>query len=160
LLESAGAGVAGAVAEVRAVTDGLRPAGIDELGLARALAALADRVRVPELDVRVDVAPGVRADPAVEVALHRIAGEALANAARHSGARHVVLSVRDARGITLEVSDDGTGLAAAGTDTSGSGLGLGSMQRRAEEVGGSFQVVSSARGTTVTAVLPHSVGDL
>jgi signal transduction histidine kinase len=101
----------------------------------------------------------VRADPAVEVALHRIAGEALANAARHSGARHVALSVRDARGITLEVSDDGTGLDAR-TGTSGSGLGLASMQRRAEEVGGSFQVLSSARGTTVSAVLPHSVGDL
>lgn len=159
LLESAGAGVTGAVAEVRAVTDGLRPAGIDELGLPRALAALADRVRVPGLDVRVEVDPQVRADPAVEVALHRIAGEALANAARHSGARHVALTVRDARGITLEVSDDGTGLG-AGADTSGSGLGLASMQRRAEEVGGSFEVVSSGHGTTVTAVLPHSVGDL
>ncbi|KRE92794.1 hypothetical protein ASG76_15100 [Nocardioides sp. Soil774] len=159
LLESAGAGVAGAVAEVRAVTDGLRPAGIDELGLPRALAALADRIWVPGLEVRVDVAPHVRADPAVEVALHRIAGEALANAARHSGARHVVLRVSDAHGITLEVSDDGIGLDAR-TDTSSSGLGLASMQRRAEEVGGSFQALSSERGTTVTAVLPHSVGDL
>ena len=82
LLGSAGTGVAEAVAEVRAITDDLRPAGIDELGLPRALAALADRVRVPGLDVRVDVDPAIRADPAVEVALHRIAGEALANVAR------------------------------------------------------------------------------
>lgn len=159
LLGSAGTGVAEAVAEVRAITDDLRPAGIDELGLPRALAALADRVRVPGLEVHVEVDPAIRADPAVEVALHRIAAEALANVARHSRATAVTLTVRDTQHLTLVVADDGVGLE-GGSDTAGSGLGLASMRLRAEEVGGSLQVTSTDLGTTVRAVLPHSVGDL
>lgn len=159
LLGSAGDGVAQAVAEVRAITDGLRPAALDELGLARALSALADRVRAPGLEVEVDIAEHVSAAPAVEVALHRIAAEALANVVRHSGARRVALRVRDGRHVELEVSDDGAGLGAA-TTTAGSGLGLASMRQRAEEVGGTLEVLTSDSGTTVHALLPHAVGDL
>ena len=160
LLGSAGEGVAQAVAEVRAITDGLRPAALDELGLARALSALADRVRTPGLEVEVDIAEHVAAAPAVEVALHRIAAEALTNAVRHSGARRLSLRVRDGRHLELEVSDDGGGLGAAASTTAGSGLGLSSMRQRAEEVGGTLEVLTSESGTTVHALLPHAVGDL
>ena len=159
LLRSAGVGVAQAVAEVRAVTEGLRPAGIDELGLPRALAALADRVRTPGLDVRVEVDGDLAADPAVEVALHRIAAEALANAARHADATCVVLRVHQDGHVLVEVHDDGVGIGAGG-GTGAGGLGLSSMRQRAEEVGGHLEVTSSGRGTTVRAVLPHAVGDL
>ncbi|MCF6379366.1 histidine kinase [Nocardioides KLBMP 9356] len=160
LLGSAGDGVAQAVAEVRAITDGLRPAALDELGLARALSALADRVRAPGLEVEVDIAEHVAAAPAVEVALHRIAAEALANAVRHSGARRLSLRVRDGRHVELHVSDDGVGLRAGADATAGSGLGLASMRQRAEEVGGTLELLTSDSGTTVHALLPHSVGDL
>lgn len=160
LLGSVGAGVAQAVAEVRAITDGLRPAALDELGLARALLALADRVRAPGLEVDVDVDEHVTADAAVEVALHRIAAEALANAVRHSGATRLCLRVRDGQHVELQVSDDGVGMQAAAGSTAGSGLGLGSMRQRAEEVGGTLEVRTSGSGTTVHALLPHAVGDL
>jgi signal transduction histidine kinase len=151
--------VAQAVGEVRAISDGLRPAGLDELGLPRALAALADRVRTPQLDVVVDVAADLSADPAVEVALHRIAAEALANVARHAGARSAVLRVHADRHVLLEVCDDGRGVR-RGEGTSGSGLGLTSMRQRAEEVGGTLVVSSSEHGTVVRAVLPRTVGGL
>ena len=160
LLESAVDGIAQAVAEVRAITDGLRPAALDELGLARALSALADRVRTPGLDVEADIAEHVTADPAVEVALHRIAAEALANAARHSGAGRVALRLRDGAHVELEVADDGVGLDSAAGAVAGSGLGLASMRQRAEEVGGTLRVLTSGSGTTVRALLPHAVGDL
>jgi signal transduction histidine kinase len=160
LLGSAGAGVAQAVAEVRAITGGLRPAALDELGLARALSALADRVRAPGLEVEADIAEHVAAAPAVEVALHRIAGEALANVVRHSRASRVRLRVEDGQHIELQVSDDGVGLTAADTATAGSGLGLASMRQRAEEVGGTLRVLTSESGTTIHALLPHAVGDL
>lgn len=160
LLGSAAAGVAQAVAEVRAVTDGLRPAGIDELGLPRALVALADRVRTPRLDVAVHVDDDLSADPAVQVALHRIAAEALANVARHAGARSAELRVQAGPNLLLEVCDDGRGVRDGGEAVPGSGLGLASMRQRAEEVGGTLDVTSSERGTTVRAVLPRVVGEL
>jgi signal transduction histidine kinase len=72
----------------------------------------------------------------------------------------VSLLVRDGRHVELEVSDDGVGLGAATPTTAGSGLGLASMRQRAEEVGGTLEVLTSDSGTTVHALLPHAVGDL
>ena len=160
LLGTAGDGVTQAVAEVRAITEGLRPAGIDELGLARALDALGDRVQTPQLRVHVDVEDELTADPAVEVAIHRIAAEALANVARHSRATRATLRVHGDRHLELEVTDNGTGLANGRTASSGSGLGLTSMHQRAEEIGGTLHVTSHDHGTTVRATLPLTVGDL
>lgn len=158
LLGSATSGVGQAVAEVRAVSEGLRPAGVDDLGLARAVIALAERVRTPDLAVSVDVDPAPAADPAVEAAVHRIASEALANVVRHAGAGRVTVSLRDDDRLVLEVRDDGRGLGAR--SPGGSGLGLDSMRQRAEEVGGDLEVRSSSHGTVVRAVLPHTVGEL
>jgi signal transduction histidine kinase len=59
--------------------------------------------------------------------------------------------------VLLEVLDDGVGIP-HGEGPAGTGLGLSSMRQRAEEVGGSLEVASSGRGTTVRAVLPPAVG--
>ncbi|MFC4782874.1 sensor histidine kinase [Nocardioides sp. MAHUQ-72] len=160
LLASASEGVAIAVAEVRTICEGLRPPGIDDLGLPGALAALAARMAGPGLclDVRVD--DRLDLDPAVEVAVHRIAAEALANVARHSGAGRATLALHADSHVELVVSDDGVGLdAARGTGTAGSGLGLPSMRQRAEEVGGRLHVAPGPDGgTEVRAILPLTVG--
>jgi signal transduction histidine kinase len=158
LLASAGEGVASAVAEVRTICEGLRPPGIDDLGLSAALASLAARIEGPGLRVEVRVDDRLDVDPAVEVALYRIATEALANVARHSGAGRATLCVRADAHVDLLVRDDGVGLEGSGA-TRGSGLGLSSMRQRAEEVGGRVHV--SARpegGTDVRAILPLCVG--
>ena len=158
LLAAAGEGVATAVAEVRTICEGLRPPGIDDLGLPGALAALATRVESPRLRVDVLVDDRFDVDPAVEVALYRIAAEALANVARHSGARRATLSVRARSHVDLLVRDDGVGPDAA-SSTRGSGLGLSTMRQRAEEVGGRLLVHPGAEGgTEVRAILPLSVG--
>lgn len=160
LLDGAAHGVSHAVSEVRTITDGLRPPAIDELGLALALAALAERATT--LTVRTDIAPLPPLAPATEVAAYRIAAEALTNAAKHAGASTVSLHVRMEEGahLVVDVTDDGNGLGhkAAGDR---SGLGMASMRQRAEEIGGSFEVTSArsatpARrtGTQVRAVLP------
>jgi signal transduction histidine kinase len=188
LLAAAGRGVTSAVAEVRGITDSLRPPALDEIGLARALELLAERVRTPGLEVSAHVSPQVSSQvtpqasapagavvplgAAAEVAAYRIASEALANVARHSGATTSVLSLSvepapDGQGpqVVLEVADNGRGLPASGAaPTSGSGLGLAAMRQRAEEIGGSFEVTSPADltrvgltgvgGTLVRAVLP------
>ncbi len=180
LLEAAGRGVTSAVAEVRGITDSLRPPALDEIGLARALELLAERVRTPQLQVRAQVSLLAATPtetvgelrPAVEVAAYRIASEALANVARHSGATEAVLSLSveagpDGHGsrVVLEVGDNGRGLPADGpAPTTGSGLGLAAMRQRAEEIGGTLDVTSPADlsrvglagrgGTLVRAVLP------
>jgi signal transduction histidine kinase/ligand-binding sensor domain-containing protein len=79
-----------------------------------------------------------------------IALEALHNAARHAGAKHVVLSLRqEADGWLMTLSDDGSGLPARRTD-SARGRGLRAMRRRAAEIGGDISWTSRpGEGTTV-----------
>ena len=155
ILDAARRAATEAVDDVRRITEDLRPPALDELGLADGLRALGDRSRTPSLAVRVDVPPALPPLPAaVEVACYRITAEALTNAARHAGARTVVVRLEvDADAVRLEVADDGHGVR-AGAPTSGSGLGLASMRQRAEELGGRCTVDSSPSGTRVQVEVP------
>jgi signal transduction histidine kinase len=140
-----------AVGDVRRLVDGLRPAEVEQRGLEAALRGLAtedgDPVRV---EVQVDL-PAVLPGP-VEVAAYRIAGEAVANALRHAAARRVSVAVRQVEGaVRIEVLDDGAGLPVPVQP----GVGLRSMQERAQELGGRLDVgPCSGGGTRVLAVLP------
>ena len=88
--------------------------------------------------------------PAVETAAYRIATEALTNVARHSGARRAQVALTAVDGtLRVTVTDDGGGI---GEPTDG--VGLGSMRRRAETLGGRLEIDSSGTGTVVTAILP------
>jgi signal transduction histidine kinase len=153
LLQSAASGVATAVDDLRGITDDLRPAALDDLGLAAGLRGLADRMTTPATAVTVDADVTDALPAAVEVACYRIAGEAVANAVRHARPRRV--SVRlDATSscVSLLVEDDGTGLSAPGR---AGGLGLTSMRQRAEEIGGRLTVTSTSAGTRVHAEIPR-----
>ena len=152
LLDSAADGLAEAVRDLRSVTDDLRPPALDDLGLAASLAAMADRLRTPSLEVEVDVAPLPPLPAAVDVACYRIAAEAMANAVRHAGARRAVVRVWLDRGeLRLTVTDDGRGVPSR---PAGRGLGLASMRQRTEEIGGRFELAASTPGTCVSAALP------
>jgi signal transduction histidine kinase len=87
------------------------------------------------------------------VAAYAVAAEGLANAARHAGARAVTLRV-DAGpdAVVVRVTDDGRGV----PPDAAPGLGIVSMRRRAEELGGRFTVGPGpqGRGTGVEARLP------
>ncbi|HEX5087896.1 MAG TPA: sensor histidine kinase [Nocardioides sp.] len=148
------------IVEVRRLVDGLRPPALDQLGLVSALRQRADEHNhaaalgsgAPRWSV---VSGEVGALPAaVEVAAYRIAVEAVNNATRHSGGTEVTVRLRrlpDA--LELTVRDDGAGLG----EVTGSGVGVGSMRERAEEVGGSCTVASPpGGGTEVMARLPTS----
>jgi signal transduction histidine kinase len=88
---------------------------------------------------------------AVEVALWRIATEAMTNVVRHAGACHcVVMLTLIGRAAELEILDDGCGI-----DGARSGVGLSSARERAAELGGRFTVGSGPEGgTRVWASLP------
>jgi two-component system, NarL family, sensor kinase len=143
-----------ALDEARAAIGGLRPPVLDDLGLSGGLASLARSV--PRLDVTLDLADD-RIPEHVEVALYRIAQEALQNVVKHARATTAHLSFALAGGVArLEVADDGVGLdpdrIAAGPER---GYGMQSMTERAELVGGTLRIAARpGGGTTVTATVP------
>jgi signal transduction histidine kinase len=156
--------------EARAAINGLRPPVLDDLGLTHALASLARSIGAIEVTVDLD---DCQLPEHVEIALYRIAQEALQNVVKHAAARQAALELRQAGPqVWLRVSDSGRGfdLAApppsgegasgkeSGEDAfgdSGTGYGLRSMAERAELVGGRLEVMSSpGRGTTVIARVP------
>jgi signal transduction histidine kinase len=138
-------GLAHALAEVRRTARDLRPQGLDELGLGGALQQLAQSFSSSALSVELAVPTPLEPLPAAtEVAVLRVVGEALANVARHSGASHCTVHVDVGTRVRVRVRDDGSG------PTGGpEGVGLTSMRRRAEELGGSLQVEPAAGGGTL-----------
>ena len=88
---------------------------------------------------------------AIESTAYFVACEALANAVRHGGATHVVITAsHDGDHLVLEVADDGDGGASPA-----SGTGLTGLADRVAAVGGSFSVDSlPGAGTKVRAELP------
>ncbi|WP_438854627.1 sensor histidine kinase [Agromyces sp. M3QZ16-3] len=147
-------GIRDAVLDIRRIVDDLRPPALDDLGLAGAVRERADSLlpgRVT-LDIRTR---GSVLPAATEVAAYRITTEAMTNAARHSGASSVLVRILAADGaLRIEVSDDGDGVDGV-DDATSAGVGLRSMRERADELGGSCEVVARrGGGTTVRASLP------
>src|SRR5579859_4431170 len=143
-----------ALAELRAVIDGLAPPEISEGGLAGSLrryALLAGKAHGVRVRFVADDLPALGADR--EAALYRIAQEALHNALRHSGAAEVRVSVCAApRRVTLEVSDQGNGF---DPELAAGGRGLPSLRERAAGAGASLVIRSApGQGTTVRVVMP------
>jgi len=139
-----------AVSEVRRICDGLRPAALNELGLAGALTESIEPLQLfgPRITLTVDDLPTLT--PAVEVAAFRIVMEAVTNAVRHAEAQHVQVHVGYDDGVTVHVADDGRGLA----EDRVPGVGLRGMSDRADEVGGRLTIGAAAPGTAVHAWLP------
>jgi signal transduction histidine kinase len=137
--------------ELRAVIEGLAPpslAGL-EASLCR-YAALAGRAHGIGVTVTARGIPVL--DQATEVTVYRVAQEALHNALRHSGGRHVAITLRGtSKRLVLEVTDDGGGFDAGAA----SGIGLVSMRERAAAAGGAVRVTSKpGEGTTVRLEVP------
>jgi signal transduction histidine kinase len=139
----------------------LRPAALDELGLAPALEALFTRVRATsglDVDARVTLtfeerrAP-TRLDNEVETTVYRLVQEALSNAVKHAEARQITVEIAEAdEVVTVVVSDDGSGFERAQRNE---GFGLLGMQERAGLVEGTVSIESSpGHGTTVRATVP------
>lgn len=142
------------IADIRALTERLRPRSLDELGLVGALQRQAALSALPPRPLAVTVEAGdlggVPAD--VEVTAYQIASEALTNVKRHAAARRCTISLAVNHGwLELEVADNGVGLSAEFRE----GVGLSSIRERASELGGSCSVESRPRqGTHVCVEIP------
>jgi two-component system NarL family sensor kinase len=150
-----------ALTDVRSLVEGLRPPALDHGGLLAALQQHAELSAVMGVKGPPTVSFEVSGDlsvlpAAVEVAAYRIAQEAISNATKHAGAQRITVRMnRTENGLTVEVDDDGIGVAA---NTNHSGVGLVSMTERASELGGwCCKEHSSTGGTRVEAWLPISI---
>lgn len=150
--------IAGAVAEIRAISHDLRSAALDNLGLAPALDQLAR-----EFEQRTGIAaevrwvqPPLRLPGELELTLFRVAQEALTNIERHAGASRIELQLeRSRREMQLCVSDDGRGLDTEQARAENRGIGLRNLSERAAHLGGSLFIVSApGSGTRLTCRLP------
>ncbi|SNS38260.1 Histidine kinase-, DNA gyrase B-, and HSP90-like ATPase [Geodermatophilus pulveris] len=148
----------GALAEMRALIFELRPEALREEGLAAAIRKQAEGVSA-RTEIRVEVRAPKRPIPLpgdVEEQVYRLVQEALANVAKHSGARSAVVQLRrrnSGQELLVDVTDDGVGFDAS-TPQPGH-LGLRTMAQRMEQLGGSLVVdTGPGRGTRVSAVIP------
>lgn len=146
--------VARALGDVRGISRRLRPEGLDDLGLLNAMIALCLRVQEESgKTIERDLRPPIPAlDDDVELAIYRIAQEALTNAIRHADPTTitVALGVDDGR-LVLVVSDDGRGFVHAPEPDGG----VSGMRERARLVGAAFEITSETRfGTTVSCSIP------
>ncbi len=139
--------------EVRDISLLLRPSMLDDLGLIPALEWLAretSRQGGPEVEV-VDENVSEDLNEDYRTCVYRLVQEALRNASRHSGARNVIVAVRQREGrILVEVRDDGKGF----DPSRMRGMGLLGMEERVQRFGGALRIESGSSGTTVAADLP------
>jgi two-component system, NarL family, sensor kinase len=147
-----------ALADIRRLVYALRPPALDELGLVGTLREQAAQYQHTggrggaTLRIVVDAPEYLPALPAaVEVAVYRIALEALNNVVKHADARTCLISLGVANGLHLDIRDDGRGL----PPDRRAGVGMSSMRERAAELGGRCTIgPAPGGGTAVVAWLP------
>jgi glucose-6-phosphate-specific signal transduction histidine kinase len=134
----------------------LRPAGLDELGLAAALENLVQQWQARNPATRAALSVDAAVDGLGEnenMTCYRLVQEALNNVSRHAQARHVTISLeRLGDQVIINIADDGSG-APHGVHTPG--LGLVGMRERVEALGGDIVIDATAgQGFRIRAVIP------
>jgi signal transduction histidine kinase len=146
---------------LRGLIADLRPAVLDQLGVAPALDAMVQRLAdqdALDVDLQADLAyEGGRSEgrlaPTLEVTLYRVVQEALNNVIKHAGTDHAEVRIAESGDeVELEVRDEGRGFdPSAATE----GFGLTGLRERVEQLGGTVEIASGpARGTVVHARIP------
>jgi signal transduction histidine kinase len=155
--DSEGAELARGVAErLRAICSDLRLPLLDDLGAGPALEWLVSRVRpLANGEVRLERTDPQRPPAGVELAVFRVAQEALANAVRHGRPPITVrYHVDDVGGVSLSVDDAGPGIdpRAAEHALQAGHLGVANMQQRAEQIGALLDIRRWPAGGTHVAL--------
>jgi signal transduction histidine kinase len=144
--------------QLRETATDLRPPVLDDLGLGAALDFLATQATDQGINVMANVTDGgpdlaARPPAEVELAIFRVAQEAVTNAVRHAEATSVqILGSVTHDAVSVTVHDDGRGLTKERQREAmkAGRLGLASMRRRAEAIDADLTVAGSTLGTDVT----------
>ncbi|MFE1598318.1 histidine kinase [Methylobacterium sp. ID0610] len=145
------------VAELRTLSYVLHPPLLDEAGLALALRMLADGFQSRSgIAVALVLDPGMadrRWSPEIELALYRVAQEALTNVQRHAAAKEARIALRrtETGRLELVIEDGATGAAATPV---AEGAGIRGMRDRLEALGGTLSVTPREGGMRVAATVP------
>jgi signal transduction histidine kinase len=151
LLEALASELADCRGDLRRLVSGLAPSVLDDADLATALQRLVDSFVGQGPTVTLDSVIADSLSPEITVAVYRSVAEGVTNALRHARAQRVCVHVRTTSGgrVLVEVSDDGVGGPIA------PGVGLSSLRRRAEELGGTLRIaVGGEPGTRLHLELP------
>jgi len=147
-----------AIQDIRRLVYGLRPPALDELGLVGALregvrqhGQMGSSVEITTVPLVLPTLPA-----AVEVAVYRIAQEAITNVIRHAQAKQctVAITIQDHH-LNVVIADDGKGY----PDRFHFGVGLNSMRERAEELGGTVHFENQPKGGAKVQVWLPLPGD-
>lgn len=149
------------IEDLRRTTRALRPIYLEDLGLVTALEVLAREAKETTSVTISFSSQGdeIRLSTSIELALYRIAQEALSNVARHANASQAVLSVHfKPDGVILQVIDNGRGFQVPthpGEFAPSGHFGLLGLYERAELIGASLEIRSKfGEGTDLTVQLP------
>ena len=147
---------------VRSVMTDLRPSGIDDYGLESSLDSLVTQFRSRHhlsVEFEKNDLPLPRLDPNLELALLRIAQEALFNIAKHANIKEATLVLRQEEDtIYLAIEDKGAGIKSLESARRSGSHGMTIMRERAEAFGGNFNVTSvHGQGTKIEVRVPVDV---
>lgn len=148
-----------AMAKTRYLSQGLYPDELKEGGFCEMMDKLATSVEAMhqvECEFHCECAQ-VPDDAETVIHLFRIAQEAINNAIRHGGAKHISLVMEsDGKGRRLVIEDDGCGFGNATLSSKGGGLGMHTMRCRADMMGAQFSLTApKGGGTRITIEMPH-----
>ncbi|MDO8682675.1 MAG: histidine kinase [Armatimonadota bacterium] len=153
--------IAQALQRIRNLAFELRPGLLDDLGLAAATDRYVESFKERyglSVDFQSVGMDGRRLSSEIETAVYRIVQEALANAAKHSQAKHVsVIMELSEEKLRVLVEDDGRGFEydKVSFDGAGRSLGIFGMQERAALIGGSLRIDSApGEGSTMALDVP------
>jgi two-component system NarL family sensor kinase len=146
------------ITQLREEIFNLHPHVLDHVGLSAALEQVARR-HAHNSDARVTVAIQFDGEPAHRQVLFALGRELLDNAAKHSGASEIVLRLeRHTDGVTLEVQDDGCGIAEGRMRRAllDGHIGLAAVRERVAVLGGTVSIATAqGAGTRVRVTLPQ-----
>ena len=154
------------IADLRRLTHALRPIYLEDLGLIPALSMLTrDTARALQIPVEFQsCGPITRLPPQVELALYRVAQEALNNIARHANASYAEVTLEFAPDtVTLTIQDNGQGFEVpeSPAELAPNGhFGLLGVQERIEAIGAQLKIESApGAGTCLMVILPLPSGN-